>query len=544
MAGTDTDTSVPDMPRGSVARARTGPIDELLPRGTIIDDRYCIDQLLGEGGMGAVYSAEHVKVGRRVAFKVLSAQWCESDNVVRRFRDEARAASAAGHPNIVEVFDAGDLPDGRPYIVMEHLEGRELAEVIDRNGGLEVERACRILRDVARALDAAHARGVIHRDLKGENVMLVERAGEEVVKVLDFGIAANTALAGPRTVAGVVMGTPATMAPEQVKGRPPTIAIDVYSLGVLLHFALSGRLPFDDREGVAVLLAKTSEPAPSIATLCDGLPAALVELVDSCLAIEPEMRPATAREVADRLGEVLEELRGSSERAPKPVLVGSTAVVARRSSSAEAAPPRRRLVVAAVTLATLAAFGGVGWLVMSNGSQPLASVSPSEPSPPPAPTLTRNAEPPSDVPGLEPERTTTADPPPTEPTPTTTGDAPTKPVRATADVSTKPPMDSSSAADLPSVEPEDDPPAASTASCSRKRKQAQQSREVYEWEGVLRHTSNASCWAEQREERQWLRAKAFSELGRWDECLKASRGLASPEGRKLQDRCRLRKEQG
>jgi serine/threonine-protein kinase len=351
---------------------------------------------------------------------------------------------------------------------------------------------------------------------------------------------------GPRTVAGVVMGTPATMAPEQVKGKPPTIAIDVYSLGVLLHFALSGRLPFDDREGVAVLLAKTTEPAPSIATLYDGLPAALVELVDSCLAIEPAMRPATAREVADRLGEVLEELRGSSERAPKPVLVGSTAVVASRLSSADAAPPRRRLVVVAAALVTLVAFGGVGWLVMSNDSQPLASASPSEPSPAPAPTLTRNAEPRSDVPpppGPEPERTTTAEPP-TEPTPTTTGDTPTKPVRTTANVSTKPPEGSSSGAGLPSVEPDDDPPAAGTASCSRKRKQAQEFRDAQEWEAVLRHTSNASCWAEQREERQWLRAKAFSELGQWDECLKAGRGLESEKGRKLQDRCRLRKEQG
>ena len=534
MASTETDTSIPDGEARRSARARTGMHDELIPPGTIIDERYRIDDLLGEGGMGAVYTAEHVKVGRRVAFKVLSAQWCESDNVVRRFRDEARAASAAGHPNIVEVFDAGDLPDGRPYLVMEYLEGRELSEVIERHGGLELERACRIVRDVARALDAAHARGVIHRDLKGENVMLVERGGEEIVKVLDFGIAANNALVGPRTVPGLVMGTPATMAPEQVRGKPPTIAFDVYALGVLLHFAVSGHLPFDDRDGISILVAKTTGPAPSIITLCAGLPDLLVELVDSCLALEPALRPATAREVADRLGDVLEEIRSGrtvrramTEPAPPPANAMPAAL--------DDEPPRWRVVVPVVLLMVLLSLG-VSWLILREPPRDEASPrSDLRAEAAPAPTFTatsaEKAAPLPPVPTPVPTPSEPSSPDPTEPV---------EPVEREPSVGS---LDSGKPEPSPGVEP-DAPPAADSSLCWRTRKQAQQAREVHDWSGVIRHTRAQSCWSEQREQRRRLRAKAFMELGQWSACVEASRGLDDAEGRQWQQICRRRKEQG
>lgn len=551
MSSTENDTSLPDVQNRQ--RATTGVVDTRLPAGTIIDDRYCIDALLGEGGMGAVYSADHVKVGRRVAFKVLALRWCDSDDVVRRFRDEARAASAAGHPNIVEVFDAGDLPDGRPYIVMEHIEGRELADVIDRHGPLELARACRIVRDVARALDAAHARGVIHRDLKGENVMLVERGGEETVKVLDFGIASNATLSGPRTVPGLVMGTPLTMAPEQVKGKPPTIAFDVYSLGVLLYFALSGHMPFDEREGLAVLVAKTSEPAPSIATLREDLPAALVELVDSCLAIEPAMRPATAREVADRLGEVLEALQGDERPrrvslrpaalapAPAPLAVMTDSLPV---PAIEGTAPRKRMVLPVVLLVVLASLG-VGALVLREpASDERASAGAVDAAPKPAPKLAE-AEPPAAESRHEPTAPTPASTTPASTTPASDDDpAPSEPTSPPAEAVPREPK-----AEPPSVAGAPDTPAPTPSDakndaelCWRTRKQALQARTGQDWQGILRHTRKPSCWTEQGELRRQLRTKAYMELGQWDECLEAGRGLEDSESLEWLNKCRLRKK--
>ena len=538
MSSTENDTSLPDA--HTRRRETTGIVDTRLPTGTIIDERYCIDALLGEGDMGAVYSAEHVKVGRLVAFKVLALRWCDSDDVVRRFRDEARAASAAGHPNIVEVFDAGDLPDGRPYIVMEHIEGRELADVIDRHGPLELARACRIVRDVARALDAAHARGVIHRDLKGENVMLVERGGEETVKVLDFGIASNATLSGPRTVPGLVMGTPLTMAPEQVKGKPPTIAFDVYALGVLLYFALSGHMPFDEREGLAVLVAKTSEPAPSIATRREGLPAALVELVDSCLAIEPAMRPATAREVADRLGEVLEELHGDERPrrvSLRPAALAVAPVAAMTDSvpvpEVEGSAPRRRMVLPVVLLVVLVSLG-VGALVLRKpASNEHASASTVNAAPQPVPPA--EAEPPA-AESVEPKDE------PATPSPVPADDpVPSEPAPGEPKAERLPVVGGPQTPAGDPVSPTSDAPDAAEL-CWRTRKRAQEARNNQDWQGMLRHTRKPDCWTEQGNLRWQLRTQAYMELGKWNECLEASRGLDDTESLERRNKCRLRKE--
>jgi hypothetical protein len=544
MASTEEDDSVSHAKdHGPRARAPTSAVDELLVEGMVIAERYRIGDLLGEGGMGAVYYAEHLTVGRAVAVKVLAAQWCGVPKVTQRFRDEARAASAAGHPNIIEVFDAGELPDGRPYLVMEHLEGRELADVIARHGRLEVERACRIVRDVARALDAAHARGIIHRDLKGENVMLVERGGEEIVKVLDFGIAANNASLGPRaTTPGLIMGTPAYMAPEQAGGASATIAFDIYALGVLLHDALTGRVPFQDAEGMALLVAKTSKPAPSVATLRDDLPPALVELVDSCLALDPTLRPTTAREVAERLLAIIEGRRGSER-----VVVPTTALPLR--ASVHAASPRWRWVVPVLLVIGMLSLVAAALAlrdppeVASAGAEPpLAPEMPQGLAPkvdeaeaplPPVPGGASGALPSEAGEGPEPARATAADEPlPSEPLPSVGPRDATKPVEDEP---------------LPSVGPPADEPAASVADsdlCWRTRKQAQQAREGHDWTGMLRHTRNQGCWTERREERQRLRTKAYMELEQWGECLDASRSLRDAEGRQWQEICRRRKEQG
>ncbi|MBC8074420.1 MAG: serine/threonine protein kinase, partial [Deltaproteobacteria bacterium] len=279
-------------------------MSEELAAGVVVAERYRIEQTLGRGGMGTVYLAEHVTVGRKVAVKVLTREWSTHDVVARRFKEEARAASAAGHPNIVEVFDAGRLPDGRLYLVMEYLVGRSLYQELVEGGRMGMERAVGIVREITRAVGAAHSVGIIHRDLKPDNVMLVTRGGEVQVKVLDFGISASAERAADDrrlTQPGHALGTPEYMAPEQAKGRPPNERVDIYALGVIAYELLAGEPPFVSENFVEVLARKATEPAPPLDRTRDDLPPALVRLIHDCLEIEPTRRPASAAELLTRL---------------------------------------------------------------------------------------------------------------------------------------------------------------------------------------------------------------------------------------------------
>ncbi len=294
---------------------------ELLFAGSIITDRYRILSLLGHGGMGTVYVAEHVTVGRSVAVKVLTHEWSQDEVVASRFRTEARVASAVGHMNIVEVFDAGTLQDGRLFIVMELLTGRTLHEEIQLSGPLPLLRACKIVREVARAIRAAHQAGIIHRDLKPDNVMLVERDdGEgELVKVLDFGISAlaDVRSAGRLTSPGHAVGTPEYMAPEQALGHLATQAFDIYALGVMLYEAVTGEPPISSQNILEVLSRKAVERAPSLTAHRGGAPRELIELVSTCLEIDPAGRPSSAQTFLDRLDTVLDVL-AREQQAPNP----------------------------------------------------------------------------------------------------------------------------------------------------------------------------------------------------------------------------------
>lgn len=299
-------------PRGAAARPSPGD-SEAIPPGTIIAQRYRIAEPLGRGGMGTVYLAEHVTVGRKVAIKVLTHEWSEHEVVARRFKEEARAASAAGHPNIIEVFDAGELPDRRLFIVMEFLTGRSLYEELVEVGPLDVLRACRIIRDVARAVRAAHGVGIIHRDLKPDNIMLVNRGEGEMVKVLDFGISASadrTPEEQRLTIPGHALGTPEYMAPEQSKGRPPTEQFDIYALGVMLYEALAGEPPFVSENVVEVLARKATEPPPRLDMRRGGLPPPLVELVHACIEVDPARRPPSAEAFLSVLEPLVSALEG------------------------------------------------------------------------------------------------------------------------------------------------------------------------------------------------------------------------------------------
>ena len=340
------------------------PDVEVIPPGYVVAERYKVGSQLGKGGMGTVYLAEHLTVGRKVAIKVLTREWSENPSVARRFRAEARAASAAGHSNIVEVFDAGELPDGRLYIVMELLEGRNLHEEIDAAGPMEVARACRVIRDVARAIRAAHEVGVVHRDLKPDNVMLARqgREGEpDFVKVLDFGISASTEHSSEEerlTMPGSALGTPEYMAPEQCRGEVATERFDIYALGVILFEVLVGHPPFEHESFVEVMAQKGREPAPSVRMFRNDVPNPLVSLVADCLEIDPEDRPDSVSAFLRRLEEVLHAM----PRMPSGAHPG-------------VGPWRRARRWSVGSIAT-AAMLAVGWFAWSGGPEDRSAGSP------------------------------------------------------------------------------------------------------------------------------------------------------------------------
>jgi serine/threonine protein kinase len=217
--------------------------------GRVIDSRYRVIRKIGEGGMGTVYAGEHVEIGKGVAIKILHPAYSTQQDLVERFRREARAASRIGHPHIIDVTDFGETEDGCAYFVMEHLDGIDLADVLSHERRLAPERACQIAIQICRALAAAHAAGVIHRDLKPENIFLVARDGQaDFVKVLDFGIARSMGRARRLTNPGVAMGTPEYMAPEQAEGGAVDQRSDIYSVGALIYEMTSGSPPQMSRD--------------------------------------------------------------------------------------------------------------------------------------------------------------------------------------------------------------------------------------------------------------------------------------------------------
>src|SRR5579863_8502494 len=230
--------------------------------GIVLSGRYLIERLLGEGGMGAVYQAEHTHMRKRLAVKVLHPEMSRMPEVVARFEREAMAAAHIEHPNVAAATDFGKLEDGSFFLVLEYVEGKSLRSALSR-GRLTLDRALHIARQMARALSRAHALGIVHRDLKPENVMLVTRDGDEdFVKVLDFGIAkvpVGELTGEPKapgqalTQLGMVYGTPEYMAPEQALGQPVDATADLYGLGVILFEMIVGKRPYDHESKVTLL---------------------------------------------------------------------------------------------------------------------------------------------------------------------------------------------------------------------------------------------------------------------------------------------------
>jgi len=268
--------------------------------GRTLLDKYRIEALVGVGGMGAVYGAHHLTINRRVAFKILLPHLAlGNERTLNLFEREAKMAGQLSHENIVDVKDAGRTQDKIAYIVMEWLEGHTLEDEIQEAGQLSLERAAELLRQIAAALDAAHAGRIVHRDLKPSNVMLVQRPdGHETVKVLDFGIAKVTSDTTASPVS-MIMGTPHYASPEQFRlGESIDQRSDIYSLGVILYQMLTGALPFQASTISELIRLQATHPPPSLRQLRRDVPAAIDQLINSMLASDPAKRPQSAGEVA------------------------------------------------------------------------------------------------------------------------------------------------------------------------------------------------------------------------------------------------------
>jgi serine/threonine-protein kinase len=270
--------------------------------GAVLDGRYRLESMLGRGGMGRVYRAEHVGLGRPLAIKVLDPQLVGDDEARRRFEREAQTTARLRHPNCVGVTDVGVSPDGSLYLAMELVDGVTLEGVLDAQGKLPLARAIHVIRHVLRGLAHAHAQGVVHRDLKPCNIMLVHEGGDpDFAKILDFGLARMFAGgdADRITRTGIVCGTPRYMAPEQAQDRGFDPRTDLYATSVILYEMLAGRTPFEAEEALQILAMHLKDPVPRIAEVAPGVivPPAIEEVIRRGLAKRPDDRPRSAEEM-------------------------------------------------------------------------------------------------------------------------------------------------------------------------------------------------------------------------------------------------------
>lgn len=374
---------------------------------------YRIARSVGQGGMGRVYLAVHPGIGSRVAVKVLSPECSMRPELVERFFAEARAVNVIRHENIVSVLDLARLPDGRPYIVMEYLDGAPLSRTLER-GGLGVVDAVRLVCELLDALAEAHARGIVHRDLKPDNVFVT--AGGRA-KILDFGVAKlrpEVASISAETKTGALVGTPHYMSPEQARGRPVDARSDLYAVGLILFEALTGRRAFDADSLFDLLRLHVEQTAPSIRSLRPDLPLSLEAVVRRALEKEPEQRFQSAAELAAALrsavpiGTLPTAVAGPAPPAPPraPPIPQTVPGYVQSLVTAPGPPPSggafRWAVLGAATFVALTAIvagGAVVWS-MTRADAPAATVdAPPLPPPPTAPPVATTAPAPASLAG-------------------------------------------------------------------------------------------------------------------------------------------------
>jgi eukaryotic-like serine/threonine-protein kinase len=363
------------------------PADDLV--GQVIADRYHVMKKLGEGGMGQVYLAEHVKMGRRSAIKVMNPSMVHDPDAVARFNREASNASRITHPNVCAIYDFGETPEGLIYLAMEFIEGEPLTDLIERTGALPLARASGVFLQTADALQAAHDLGIVHRDLKPDNIMLSKRkGGGETVKVVDFGIA--KAVGGDETgqkvtKTGLVVGTPEFMSPEQLSGDTLDGRSDLYSLALVFYRMLTGKLPFEATTAQETMIKRlTDEPAKLAEVRPDlSFPAGLQPVLDTALARTPAERYQTVAKFAADVAAVtgsptagaVPHTRSQGDADAKTQLLDARAGGTQRISGKKAPPPpppapakRRSLVPGVIGVVMILAAGGA-WVALSGGKK-------------------------------------------------------------------------------------------------------------------------------------------------------------------------------
>jgi eukaryotic-like serine/threonine-protein kinase len=345
--------------------------------GQVVADRYHVIKKLGEGGMGQVYLAEHVKMGRRSAIKVMNPSMVHDPDAVARFNREASNASRITHPNVCAIYDFGETPDGLIYLAMEFIEGEPLTDLLEREGVLPVPRAVGIFAQVAEALQAAHDLGIVHRDLKPDNIMLAQRKGSDQVKVVDFGIAKAVGGGGDEsgqkvTKTGLVVGTPEFMSPEQLSGDKLDGRSDLYSLALVLYQMLAGKLPFEATTVQETMIKRlTDEPARLAVSRPDlTFPAGLQPVLDTALARNPVDRYQTVVKFAADIASVTGVGRGPTAAIPHTRsgadTEGKTQLLDASPGATQRMPVKRRrslIPVAAGVVVVLAAGGA--WVALS-----------------------------------------------------------------------------------------------------------------------------------------------------------------------------------
>jgi serine/threonine protein kinase len=380
---------------------------------TVLDGRYRIDKLLGEGGMGAVYSATDLRLEKRVAVKVMARELSASPEVLARFHREAQVTSGLGHPNIVQVFDFSTTPTGEPFLVMEYLEGEDLEHRLRREIRLSPSTMLHILKQVAAALMATHAKGIVHRDLKPANIYLLSATGaDDFVKVLDFGISKVRAASTKLTKTSSIMGTPNYMSPEQALGRVEEIdeTTDQWALACIAWECLSGQTPFVGENVPSILFQVVHEAPPALAPQVARLPQEVEEVLRCALAKDKHQRfagitafasalegaccgtPRAAAQNVQRTAFLPDSTSDSPPSRISPPSTTFTRTAGELGGTFDVPRSRRRTWAVGAGLAILLLLGA--FLLLRPGPAPKPVVASPPPAAPPAPVVMPTAAPP------------------------------------------------------------------------------------------------------------------------------------------------------
>ncbi len=379
-------------------------------QGEILDGKYCVERVLGVGGMGVVVAATHVQLQTRVALKFLLPAALGNAQIIERFAREARAAVQIRSEHVARVTDVGTLPTGSPYMVMEYLDGSDLAQALEKDGPMPVVQAVGYLLQACEAIAEAHSLGIVHRDLKPANLFLAQRPSRDsIVKVLDFGISKMNGAGSGLTQTSAMMGSPQYMAPEQMMSSKDVDArADIWGLGVILYELLTGAPPFTAETLAEIVFMVTQRDAPPLLSKRADLPPALADAVACAMARDRTQRFPNVAKLAAALApfgpsrsdisiERISRMLGTTEPPPPPLSAAAplpmhaTAATWTHSQAGLSARPKTRLFVAAAAVAVLVA-GAVVWRVMRTGSEGPSTTSASAAPSPLAKTATPTAD--------------------------------------------------------------------------------------------------------------------------------------------------------